>query len=55
MATTKKQKLFEFKFWMVNLRSDKCFEVTIKGTDLQDASNKAKTKFPYPLYKFEWE
>jgi len=53
MNTNKKLK--DFTFPMVNMRSDKAFTATVKGKDYNDALAKCKIKFPYPLYKFEWE
>ncbi len=51
----KNKGLQEFAFSLVNMRSNKAFTATIKGKNRQDAENKCKLKFPYPLYKFEWE
>jgi hypothetical protein len=50
-----KEALKEYKFWVVNRRSNTSFQVTIKGTDYYDAKEKARKKFPYPIYKFEGE
>jgi len=50
-----KSKLTAYNFPIVNTNSDKAFTAIIKGVNRQDAENKARVKFPYPLYKFEWE
>jgi hypothetical protein len=58
MTTDKKttgffQKLQEFKFPMYNRKSNKPFTAIIKGKNRNDAEEKCKKKFPYPLYDFE--